>query len=134
MAGNWTKMTYFAFCLQNQPGELARFTAQLRDASIDLLGLWGYTDGQERPRISCVPTSPDTFRGFMEEGGVEVEEGRTFYFSAANHPGALVDSLKGIADIGVNIDTIECIAADNQYGCFIWSDARDWDELDALLT
>ncbi|MCZ6835527.1 MAG: hypothetical protein O7G85_07115 [Planctomycetota bacterium] len=130
----WKKLTYFAFVLPNRPGELARFTTSLRESGVDLMGLWGYAESEELPRISCVPVNADAFRGWLDEHDIEAEEGRTFYLSETNNPGALVESLQGIADVGVNIDTIECVAAGEHYGCFIWSNERDWDELETLLT
>ena len=134
MASTWKKLTYFAFNLPNRPGELARFTAQLRDAGIDLLGLWGYADGLDNPRISCVPVDAPAFRVFMQKGTVAVEEGQTFYLSDANRAGALVETLQRVADEGINIDTIECVAGGAEFGCFIWSAEADWAGLERLLT
>ena len=101
--------------------------------NLDMLGLWGYGEDRDQHRISCVPVEPESFREFMNAGGVEMEEGTTFYLVGDNRPGALVETLDLIASKGINIDTIECIAAAGRYGCFIWTSEKDWDALGSLL-
>ncbi|MCH7603557.1 MAG: hypothetical protein IIB54_12390 [Planctomycetes bacterium] len=133
MDNQWTKRSYFSFSLPNKSGELARFAAQLRQVNIDMLGLWGYEEEQNQHRISCVPVEPDSFREFMNAGGVEMEEGTTFHLIGDNHAGALVETLDLIASEGINISTIECIATGGQFGCFIWTPEKDWDALGSLL-
>ncbi len=133
MNNQWTKKPYFAFSLPNKPGEVARFAAQLLQANLDMLGLWGYAEDQDQHRISCVPVDPDSFREFMNAGGVKMEEGTTFYLIGDNRPGSLVETLDLIASKGINIDTIECIATAGQFGCFIWTEEKDWDALGSLL-
>ncbi len=134
MADTWMRLTCFAFGLPNRPGELARFTAQLQQAEVDLLGLWGSSEHEGTPHIACVPVAPDEFRSFMSEGGVKFEEGAAFFLSGPNAPGALVDSLKLIAEAGVNLQTIECVGAGDRFGCFIWADESDWSVLERTLT
>lgn len=134
MAGTWKKMTYFAFALPNEPGELGRFLSMLRDGGIDLMGLWGYAEGEENPQISCVPVSPGKFRSLLREGGIEPEEGQTFYLSGENRPGALVEAMEKIGAKDINIDAIETVSAGSQFGCFLWTDEAHWGELEKLLT
>ena len=77
MAGTWKTMVNFAVRLPNQPGELARFSERLREADINLVGLWGYAPGQDEPWISCVPELPDAFRAFLNSSNLRFEEGKT---------------------------------------------------------
>ena len=128
-----TKESYFTFNLPNKPGELARFAAQLLQANLDMLGLWAYGEDHNQHRISCVPVEPDSFREFMNAGGVKLEEGTTFYLVGDNRAGALVETLDLIASKGINIDTVECIATDGRFGCFIWALEKDCDALGSLL-
>jgi prephenate dehydratase len=134
MADTWMRVTCFAFGLPHRPGALARFTAQLQQAEIDLLGLWGSSEKEGTPHIACVPVATDEFRTFMTEGGVKFEEGAAFFLAGLNAAGALVDSLKRIAEAGVNLHTIECVGAGDRFGCFIWADEADWPVLDRILT
>ncbi len=124
-------MTYFAFGLPNEPGELARFAQQLCDAGINLMGLWGDTAGAAR--FSCVPESETAFRVFMQSAQFPMEEGQTFYSTDEDRPGALIDALMRVAEAGINIDTIETVAAGDRFGCFIWAAEDAWPKLAALL-
>ena len=69
----------------------------------------------------------------MNAGGMELEEGTTFYLVGDNRAGALVETLDLIASNSINIATIECIATAGQFGCFIWTSENDWDALGSLL-
>jgi len=133
MADAWKTFTNFAVSLPNRPGELARFSERLRDANINLIGLWGYAPGQEEPWISCVPESPEAFRNFASLAGLDCEEGKAMYLSADDRPGALVRTLRRIAEAGINIDAIESVASGDRFGCFIWADEDSWEQLEAAL-
>jgi prephenate dehydratase len=133
MPNKWIAMTNFAFALPNRPGELARLTAALRIAGINLVGMWGYAEGEAEPRVSCVPESPEQFRRFCDLHDITCEEGRTLYMIGEDRPGALNESLKKIADAKINVEAIECVAAGNRFGCFLWAAEGDWKALERAL-
>ena len=129
----WTNKTYFAFSLENKPGELARFTEQLRVANIDLLGMWGYAGGEQRPRLSCVPADADAFERFATDAGLDIEVGETYYLAGSDEPGALMRSLRQISEAGINIDAVEAVAGAGSFGCFLWADQAQWNALKQVL-
>lgn len=133
MAARWTTRQYFALSLPNEPGELARFTDRLGKAGINLVGLWGDASGGQ-PHLSVVPADPEAFKAFARESEVAFEEGRTFYRSGDDRPGALIETLQKIADAGINIDAIETVGTGERFGCFIWAEEGKWDQLAKLLT
>jgi hypothetical protein len=122
MPGPWKTMRFFALSLPNRPGELACFAAQLRDAGINLLGLWAFetTLGAEEARVACVPDSPAAFRRYFQDAGIEMEEGTTFYITEMDTPGVLLPWLQKIAENGINLESVECVACGGQFGCFVW--------------
>lgn len=126
-------MTSFAFNLPNQPGELSRFTALLSAAQINLIAIWGYTDGEDEPRLSLVPEKPDAFRIFAASNGLDLEEGKTLYCAGVDTTGALVDTFMRIADAGINVEAVESMATDGRFGCFLWTDPDDFDALIDVL-
>jgi len=65
---------------------------------------------------------------------VDCEEGSAFYLVGDDRPGALEETLKKVADAGINLDAIECVAAGAKFGCFIWVSGRDEERLRTLLT
>jgi prephenate dehydratase len=134
MPNKWIAVTNFAFNLPNKPGELARLTADLRAAGINLLGLWGYAEGEDEPRVSCVPESPDQFRRYCSPRRLRCDEGKALYMIGEDRPGALHDALRRIADARINLEAIECVSAGNRFGCFLWVADEDWDVLERMLT
>lgn len=126
-------MTSFAFSLPDRPGELSRVSALLRASAVHLHALWGYTDGEDEPRVSCVPDNPDAFRLFAATNGLQCEEGRTLYRVGEDATGAMVDTFMRIADAGINVEAVESMAVNGQYGCFLWCEDADFDRLSDLL-
>ena len=121
MSNKWIAMTNFAFVLPNRPGELARLTADLRRAGINLVGLWGYAEGEDEPRVSCVPESPEQFRRFCAQHDIECDEGAALYMIGDDTPGALHETLRQVAAAKINLEAIECVSSGNRFGCFLWA-------------
>jgi hypothetical protein len=119
--------------LPDQPGELARLSSRLRDAGVNLLGIWGGSRTADTTQLHCVPESPKAFRDFAEREGFEIEEGMTLFLHGADAEGVLTETLELIATAGVNIESIQAVAVGGDVGCFIWTAEHDWETLlDAL--
>ncbi len=129
----WAIMADFSIRLPDRPGALARLAAMMREAGVDLVGVWGYGESRERARFYCVPERPGHFRDFARTTNLEVEEGKTFYLTGADEPGALVEWLEKIGSAGINLQAIEAIRIHGVFGVFIWADAKDWYALTQLL-
>lgn len=127
-------MSDFSISLPDRPGELARLASMLREAEVNLVGLWGYGAGQGKARFYCVPETAEQFRNFAHSAGLEVEEGKTFYLTGAGQPGSLTEWLDKIASAGINLHAIQAVQMHGEFGCFIWADSEDWDALARLLT
>lgn len=126
-------MSDFAITLPDRPGELARLASRLREADVNLIGLWGYGAGEGKARFYCVPERADQFRHFAESAVLDFEEGSAFFLAGADHGGALVTCLDSIARAGINLQAIEAVRVGQQFGCFIWAEARDWPRLAEIL-
>lgn len=134
MPSTWIAVTNFAFELPNRAGELARLTSDLQAAGVNLLGMWGYTEGEAEPHVSCVPQSAEEFRRYCAPRKIRCDEGRALYMIGEDRPGALHDALRKIADARINLEAIECVSAGNRFGCFLWVAEEDWDVLERMLT
>ncbi|MHC4446591.1 MAG: hypothetical protein ACYSXF_02135 [Planctomycetota bacterium] len=130
----WAMMSDFAVNLPDRPGELARLASMLREADVSLVGLWGYGPGQDKARFYCVPERAEQFRNFARSTGFGVEEGKTFYLTGADRPGVLVEWLDKIAAAGINLQAIEAVGIHGEFGCFIWADTKDHEQLKTILT
>jgi hypothetical protein len=129
----WTRYADFWINLPDQPGELARLAARLREADVNLLGLWGYGAENGRARFYCVPESAEQFRNFAHSAELPVREGVTFYLTAADHGGMLVQTLEKIANANINLLAIQAIAIESEFGCFLWANESDWPKLERVL-
>ncbi|MEE9131303.1 MAG: hypothetical protein V3T84_14890 [Phycisphaerales bacterium] len=127
-------MADFSINMPDEPGELSRLTAMLREAGINLVALWGYGPGTGEARFYCVPEQAEQFRSFVNTAGFQVQEGKTLYLSGADEGGALVETLQKIAAAGINLQAIEAVAIRGEFGCFLWADEQNWDALANLLT
>jgi hypothetical protein len=129
----WTRLSDFWIDLPDRPGELARLTAQLREADVNLLGMWGYGAENGIARFYCVPESPEQFRNFARSAELQVREGATFYLSGSDRGGTLLQTLEQIAAAKINLLAIQAVAIDGRFGCFLWANPEDWPELERLL-
>ena len=133
MKGRWQPVRYFNVSLPNRPGELARFADQLHAEGVDLLGLWGFATEEDEPQLCCVPQVPGALRMWANSVGLPLEEGRALYLHDENRPGVLVETLDRIAAAGINVTAVECVAAGNAFGWFLWADPGDMEELTEML-
>jgi hypothetical protein len=129
----WKRLADFWINLPDRPGELARLAARLREADVNLLGLWGYGAENGRARFYCVPESAEQFRNFARSAELPIREGVTFYLTAADRGGMLVQTLENIARANVNLLAIQAVAIQGEFGCFLWADERDWPTLESIL-
>ena len=129
------RMPDFLLTLPDRPGELAKFAARLRQADIGLIGLWGYgSGGGDAAHFYLIPENPEQFRNFIASTEIDVQEGQTFYISGSADGGAaLGEMLEKIGGAGINLRAIQGIRRDDEFGCFIWTDARDWPTISNLL-
>ena len=127
-------MADFSITLPDEPGELSRLTAMLLEADINLVALWGYGPGTGEARFYCVPEQAEQFRAFADTAGLQIQEGKTLYLSGTDEGGALVQTLDRVATAGINLQAIEAVAIRGEFGCFLWTDQKNWDALANLLT
>lgn len=127
-------MADFWIDLPDRPGELARLAARLREADVNLLGLWGYGAENGTARFYCVPESAEQFRNFARSAELTIREGMTFYLNAADHGGMLVQTLERIAAANINLLAIQAVAIQGEFGCFLWAKPEDSEALMHLLS
>lgn len=127
------RLTYFAVDVPDKPGELAKFSKKLKEANLNLSGLWGFGVGQGKARIFCVPQDGARVKGAMEKAGIQAKEGNCFFLTGEDRPGALVDTLDRIASSGLNIHALDAIALGGRYGAYLWVDEKDVEKFSQIL-
>ena len=129
----WKQVPDFWISLPDQPGELARLAARLREADVNLFGLWGYGATAGQAQFYCVPESAEQFRNFARSADLETRESATFHLTEPDRGGTLIKTLETIADAGISLLAIQAASIGGEFGCFLWANPEDWDTLKRLL-
>lgn len=127
------RVTYYSISVQDKPGELTRITRGLKEAHVDLAGLWGFGVGQGKARIFLVPKDKDHFKTTAAKAGWTVQEGISFLVTGEDQAGALVELLNQIAGQGINLHALDAVAVGGQFGCYIWAEQKDVESVGKIL-
>jgi len=130
----WQRVTEFVVRLPHRAGELARLTAQLREADVGMLAFWGPTVGRSADGVHCIPENAGQFRNFAQSAELAVWEEPCFWLTERFKCGNLVASLDLIASAEINIELIHAMSYQGQFGCFIWVAAEHEAKLEEILS
>lgn len=133
---NWHRVVDFRFVLPDKPGELAGLAARLRQADINVIGLWGNgasSSSAAGAEFYCVPESADQFRNFADSAELNAREGQTYFIVGSAESATLTQALEHIAAAGINLVAIQGVQLAGEFGCFIWTHPRDWARLEQAL-
>jgi hypothetical protein len=111
--------------VEDKPGVLAQFARKLRDAKINLKGLWGYTNAQGKGRIACVPQNGKKFLDTATKIGMATTQGTAFYNSGPDKVGALCKVLDILESTRINIKVLDAMGFSGRFGAYIWVDPKD---------
>lgn len=123
----------FFLDVEDRPGALAQFARQLRDAKINLKGLWGYSSGQGRGKIACVPQNSGKFLEGVKKLGLTTTQGVAFHVSGVDKAGALCGVLDGLEKAGINVQVLDAIGFGGRFGAYVWVDPKDVDGAGRVL-
>jgi len=112
----------FFLDVEDRPGVVAQLARQLRDAKINLKGLWGWGAGEGKARIVCVPQNNKKFMEGARRLGLMTTQGVAFYVSGADKVGALCNVLDSLGQAGVNIKVVDAMGFSGRFGAYIWVD------------
>jgi hypothetical protein len=119
------RLDCFALDVEDKPGVLAQLVRQLRDARVNLKGLWAFSEGQGKGKILCVPQNSKKFLDGMNKIGLIATKGTVFYTSGADKVGALCKVLDTIEQAGVNLQALDALGLGGRYGAYIWTESSD---------
>jgi hypothetical protein len=121
MADTVRKVHYYSTSVPNKPGETFRVLAALVSGGVNLLACSGTTHGRSA-RIDVVPDDTRKFAVAARKAGLAFSEKRSgFLVQGDDRPGALADSLKLLADAGINVDAVDGLSAGSgRWGAIVW--------------
>lgn len=111
--------------VEDKPGVLAQFARQLRDEKINLRGLWGYTNPQQKGKIACVPQNTKKFLESARKLGLTATQETAFHISGTDKVGALCKVFDSLEGAGININVLDAMAFSGRFGSYIWVDPKD---------
>jgi hypothetical protein len=123
----------FFLDVDDKPGVVAEFARQLRDAKINLKGLWAYTSANGRGKIGCVPQNAKKFIERAKELGLTTSQSVAFYASGTDKVGALCKVLDSLDKASVNIKVMDAIGFSGRYGAYVWVDPQEVENATKVL-
>ncbi len=127
------RVTYFMTDLEDKPGSLLKIMKDLKTGDIGLAGLWGFGTGEGKAKLYVMPKDADELRNKWKAAGLLFEEGIGFFITGEDRTGALNESLEALSNAGINIDAIDAVAVNWQFGSFVRVDASDVEKAASAL-
>ncbi|MCB0360991.1 MAG: hypothetical protein KDD44_15185 [Bdellovibrionales bacterium] len=127
------RVSYYFLSADDKPGAISRLTSLLREAKVDLLGLWGFGVGHGKAQLFAVPKDKDLFRSALTSAKWDAVEGTCFRITSDDHVGALADVLDRVAAAGINLQAVDAIGSSGEVGCFVWPQEIDIPKLGEIL-
>ena len=101
--------------VDDAPGVLARITAGLRDAGINLKAAGGWLEGGGKATLMCIPDDPAALRAAAAQEGIATQEEAVLWVEGPDRPGALADFTAKLAAAGINIESMKALAVGGQF-------------------
>ncbi len=112
MADEIRRLDYFSVVVPNKAGEGARVLGALRDAGVNLTGMWGYQTKPNKAQLELAPEDGAAFKQVARKAGLKVGEKHTaFLLSGEDRPGAVAEVLERLAVAGINVVAVKAMCA-----------------------
>jgi len=113
--------------VEDKPGGLQKFLAQLASANVDLVCAAAFSAGGGRGRVYVSAKDPAALKSCMQQAGIATTAAAGFIVSDEDRVGAAADVLKGLADAGINGVAGAAMVCDGQYHMLVVVNAVDGD-------
>lgn len=134
MADTFRKVEYFTLRISNKPGQAFKVLSALVSAGINLLAISGSPHGRQA-QIDVVPDDTRRFKAAVKKAGLAFQPKKSgLLIQGDDRPGALAESLKALADAGLNVTAIDGVTAgEGRFGAILWFEAADLRKAGLLL-
>jgi hypothetical protein len=127
------RVTVHCVEIEDKPGSLHKLLADAAKANVDLLCFTAFSAGGGRGQVYVSPKDPEAFRGCAQEGGIEATVAAGFIVSDEDKVGAAAQTLKGLADAGINGVAGAAMVCDGHYQLLVVVDPADADAAEKAL-
>ena len=80
----------------------------LREAGVNLIAFWGYPSA-EGARLDFIPEDGEAFIAAAKKTKLRVRKSAAFYVHGEDHPGAVADILKKLADARISLGAMQAV-------------------------
>jgi hypothetical protein len=121
------RIDYYYVSVPDKPGEAARILSALHQAGVNLLGFSGFPEGARKAQLDFVPEDPAAFAKAARQAGLRPSKKKAgFLIQGDDCPGAVSELLGKLAAAGINVTSVQAIAAGaGRYGAILWVKAPD---------
>lgn len=127
------RITVHCIEIEDRPGSLQKLLVQAASANVDLLCFAAFSAGGGRGRLYLSAKAPQSLEACMQTAGIETSAAAGFIVSDEDKIGAAAESLKGLADAGINGVAGTAMVCDGQYQMLVVVDAADGDAAEEAL-
>lgn len=124
---------YFSMGVEDKPGELARFARKMKEAKVNLAGVWGFGVGPGKGQIIAVPRDAEKFKKAAQAAGWSVKEGSCFHLEGPDKGGALLAMLDRVAKEGINLHAVDALALGGRFAGYVWVQEKEVERLGKIL-
>jgi len=121
------RIDYYYAPVPDKPGEAARILSVLHQAGVNLLGFSGFPEGARKAQLDFLPEDPAVFAKAARQAGLKLSKKKTgFLIQGDDRPGAVAELMGKLAAAGINVTSIQAIAAGaSRYCGILWVKAPD---------
>ena len=127
------RVQYFSISTQDKPGELARFAKAMKEANVNMAGVWGFSKGGGQAEIIAVPMDPEPFKKAVQRAGWNARAGACFHLTGEDRVGALSDALDRVARDGINLHAVDAMGIGGRYSAYVWAQEKDVERLGKIF-
>src|SRR5215469_9630944 len=120
MAEEIRRVEHYSASIPNKVGEGACVLGKLRDAGVNLIAFWGYSSGK-MAQLQFIPEHGGVFIAAAKQAKLRVRKSTAFYVHGDDHPGAVADILKKLADAHISLGAMHAVCGGaGTYGAVIF--------------
>lgn len=116
------RIDYFYVMVDDKPGQVSQTLEKLKAAKVDFLAMCAFPVDGGKSQLDLVPKDPEKLQKAAAAAGIALSPRRqAFLVQGSDRPGACAQTLKKLADAGINVHAVQGIAGGTRrYGMILW--------------
>jgi hypothetical protein len=119
--------------IEDKPGSLQKLLTEIASAKVDLLCFAAFSAGGGRGQVYLSGKDPKALEACVQTAGIQTSAAAGFIIGGEDRVGVAGQSLKGLAEAGINGVAGAAMVCDGQYHMLIVVEAADGDAAEEAL-